>query len=40
MELTDRLVMRVAGDASELRKRELQDELLIANLTSRRTRER
>lgn len=38
MELTDRLVMRVAGDGSELRKREIQDELLIANLRSERTR--
>ena len=38
MELTDRLVMRVAGDESELRKREIRDELLIANLRSGRTR--
>ena len=38
MELTDRLVMQVAGDESELRKREIRDELLIANLTSGRTR--
>ena len=38
LELTDRLVMRVAGDDSELRKREIRDELLIANLRSERTR--
>jgi mannose-1-phosphate guanylyltransferase len=38
MELTDRLVMRVAGDDSELRKREIRDELLIATLKSERTR--
>lgn len=38
MELTDRLVMRVGGDGSELRKREIRDELLIANLRSERTR--
>jgi NDP-sugar pyrophosphorylase family protein len=38
MELTDRLVMRVAGDDSELRKREIRDELLIATLRSEATR--
>ena len=38
MELTDRLVMQVAGDESELRKREIRDKLLIANLRSGRTR--
>ena len=37
MELTDRLVMQVAGDDSELRKREIRDKLLIANLRSGRT---
>lgn len=38
MELADRLVMRVAGDGSELRKRELVDGLLVAKLRSERMR--
>ena len=38
MQLTDRLVMRLAGVGSELRKREIVDGLLVANLRSERMR--
>lgn len=38
MELTDRLVMEVADVEAELRRREIRDNLLIANLGSGRTR--
>lgn len=38
MELTDRLVMKVTDDVAKLRKREIRDNLLIANLSSGRAR--